>query len=185
MARGGAFNVARLIEELGLKTISGETMRVLETVQPTMQVGDLTSTTPPHVTPSAFFGFEQTAAVATLATMELQVLSAGGLWIDILIASGTAGHAMFVVPATLMVAPTVHPPAGVTARDAPVSIVRGEDIGAFLGERFPIQITGADSVVLPPIFVPVGQFFVVQSNNVNLTSTFGIGIREVLAAENL
>ena len=55
---GGAFNVSQLIRELGLQAVTGDEMRVQETIQPTMRVADLSDVTPPHVAPTAIFGLE-------------------------------------------------------------------------------------------------------------------------------
>lgn len=185
MAKGGAFNVSQLIRELGLQTISGEDLRVLETIQPTLLVGDLSDVTPPHVAASAFFGVTLAGAVGLAGTVELQCLAPGGCFIEwVSIDSPVVAIAMRVTTVSLGVT-TPLAAAGVTSRDPIVSRVRTDAV--VLGPAFvSLAQTGDFFPMNPnPMFIPRASFFSLQHQVVNLTGTVGFAVREVPASEHV
>jgi len=174
-----------LIRELGLQTISGDDMRVLETIQPTLLVGDLSDVTPPHVAASAFFGAVIVGAVGLSGTIELQCLAPGGCFIEwITIDSPTVSIAMAVGTAASGAATPVVA-AGLTSRDPIVSRVN-TDASALITPSVTLAQTGAYFPFNPnPMFVPRGSFFTLQTALVNTTGTVGFGVREVPASEHV
>lgn len=188
MATGGAFNVARLIRELGLKPVAGDEtlMRVLQTIQPTLQVGDLSHTTPPHVGASAMFGSIVIGLAAQRGIIELQSLAPGGGFVEwVMVDTNATGAQMRVVTTPSGVAIAV-PSAGQLSRDPVLStVVRGS-----------VAATGDPSVVIvadidqfrfghTPLFIPRGSIFQVEHTVDQQLSFVNFGWREVPAPENL
>jgi len=186
MAKGGAFNVSQLIRELGLQTISGDTMRVLETIQPTISVGDLGGLTPPHVTASAFFDHFMVGSGGLFGTVEVQCLSPGGLFIDWITYNSTSTSDFTIRSATALPGGTIETAAGVTSRDPLVSIVRSGNVARISGNGVSLSRNG-DIFVFgnKPIFVPRGQFFGFQVNTADTSSEVGFSVREVPASEHV
>jgi len=183
MAKGGAFNVTALIKELGLQTISGDTMRVLETIQPTIPVGDLSDVTPPHVQASGFFGEQMTGGGGLFGTCEIQCLGAGGLFIDWVSCTGSQSCAIRIQDATIAGGLPVVTPAGRTSRDPLVSIVRLGQTGNGSGSRLVLSV----NVILNgwvPLFVPRGKFFLMQTLVADVGTFMNFSIREVPASEH-
>lgn len=185
MAKGGAFNVSQLIRELGLQTMTGEDMRVLQTIQPTLLVGDLSDVTPPHVAASAFFGVTLAGAVGLAGAVELQCLAPGGCFIEwITIDSPVVSISMRVSLTSLGVG-TPLAAAGVTSRDAIVSRVQTDAV-ALGGAAVTLAQTGDFFGFSPnPMFIPRASFFSLQHQVVNLVGTVGFGVREVPASEHV
>jgi len=182
MAKGGAFNVSKLIDELGLKTISGETLRILETVQPVLNVGDLEGVTPPHVPASALISATEAAAGGLAATVQVQCLAAGGAIVEWVIPHGAIPPAMFLRGAGVAgLAPLAVQQ---ISRDPIVSIASSGD-GVALSGGVPLDPTVFYNFGPNGIFVPTGSFFILQAVVVNFTSGGGLKWREVPAAENL
>jgi len=187
MAKGGAFNVAQLIRELGLQTISGETMRILETIQPVMAVGDLSDVTPPHVAPSALFGVQETGAVGTAAIIEAQCLAPGGLFIEMFSAiSGFTTCSIRITEAAIGPGLPVLATAGQASREPIASVVRSGAVAQSPLEAFTITQVGEITVFgSNAIFVPRGRFFSMQATLDNTIINFGFWIREVPASEHV
>jgi hypothetical protein len=182
MALGGAFNVSRLIRELGLKSIRGDELRVLDTIQPTMSVADLEDWTPAHVGPSVIFGIQPTSGAGTRGIVEIQALSAGGAYVDWIGIFGTLNCEMRVIPNGSGLTNAV-PPAAFTSRDPIVSVCN----------QGPIAATGAAFVQLnrnmqtirfdrSRLFVPRGSFFQIELTPDNSTMSIGFAWREVVAS---
>lgn len=187
MAKGGAFNVSQLIRELGLQTIDGDTMRVLETIQPTMVVGDLSDVTPPHVAPSAIFGLTIAGVVAESGTIEIQCLAPGGLFIEWIITIGTTTNLLArVTTATIAAGLPIIPPAGQTSRDPMVSVVRAGTIIASPLNEFVAFGTASQGLSFGPnpLFIPRGSFFNIQALNNNAAVSLSFGAREVPSSEH-
>jgi len=186
MAKGGAFNVSQLIRELGLTSVSKEDMRVLETIQPTLLVGDMSNVTPPHVGPSALFGAVTVGAVAEVGIFELRCLAPGGGFVEWIMFATDATGGRFRISLTSSGVATPVVSAGQMSRDAVVS-------NAFQGSVPP---TGLPAVTIvanidqfrfghTPLFVPRGSFFQIESTVLNTIAILGIGWREVPASEHV
>jgi len=187
MAKGGAFNVSKLIRELGLTAVTGEDMRVLETIQPTLLVGDLSDVTPPHVAASAMFGTTITAVAAESGVIELQCLAPGGCFIEWIVTfAGTTNIFMRVTTAAIAGGETVLTPAGQTSRDPLLSIVRSGTITpSGIAEAVVFGTTSAELSFGPnPIFIPRGSFFSLEAVVANQPASLGFGVREVPASEH-
>jgi len=182
---GGAFNTSKFIQELGLKPVGPDEMRVLSDIQPVLIAGDLSGTTPPHIAPSAFFGLLLAGAVGLHGTVELQVLSPGGCFIEwISLDSPVVAVQMRVGTVTLGTATPVVA-AGFTSRDPVASLVTTDAV-AIGGASVTLSQTGIYFPFNPnPMFVPSGSFFSLQTQTANSFGTVGFAIREVPAAENL
>lgn len=183
----GAFNVSRLIAELGLKPVDRNVLRVLESIQPTMVVGDLSDVTPPHVAPSAFFGGLLIGGVGTSGALQIQSLAQGGSFVEWLTFDSANTTATFSIQTTDPGLPTIL--AGFQAsRDPIVGIARRGDIAVVTVDAPVISQDAAIISFAPrPIFVPRGQFFLIQLGGTTATSNalFGIGWREVPASEHV
>jgi len=186
MAKGGAFNVSQLIRELGLQTIEGDTMRVLETIQPTMIVADISDSTPPHVGASAMFGASIVGTVPNVGLFELQCLAPGGAFIEWMMFSVGAGNMRFRVTTVASGVSTLVAPAGVLSRDPIVSIAR---IGNVAPTGLPhILVTSATDFFHfgdKPFFIPRGAFFQLEAASQNVTNPVGCGWREIPASEHV
>lgn len=181
----GAFNVTQLIAELGLQKISGSEMRVLQTIQPTMNVGDLDQVTPPHQAPTELFGVSALTGVGTFATVGIQSLGAGGCFIDWWsINPAVGGVLMKVVDANpgFTVGPTAS--VGLLSRDPVASLLFNESIALFSGTRVALGTVQQLWNVPVPMFIPRGSFFTLQSSTIT-TGLFecGIHVRDVPASE--
>lgn len=187
MAKGGAFNVSQLIRELGLKTISGDTMRVLETVQPTLPVGQLEGLTPPHVPPSAMFGVTAASGAGLNATLEVQCLAPDGLWIGWAVIGASASIVGYrVTTVTHAAGLGVLASAGQLSRDAVLSVVRSGGIAAVGGPSVDFPSTfGGNLFFADPLYVPRGSFFSLQSVLTNVPVFLGFKFKEVPAAPAL
>ena len=184
---GGAFNVAALIRQLGLKRIRGDEMRVLETIQPTLSVGELADLTPQHRTPSVLVGVDLVGLALEHGIVELQCLSLGGGFITDLYMSAAASVFVRVAttPAVIGV-PVPVVPAGVLSADPIVSnIVLGS--GANLGPpRVALKSTGKTYFgTHGGLFIPRGSFFQIQVQSVAATSIASFVWREIPAAETI
>ena len=184
----GAFNVSRLIAELGLQQIRGDEMRVLESIQPTMQVGDLSDVTPPHVAPSAIFGSVLIGGVGTAGGVQFHSLAPGGSFVEWITFDSTATNATFGIQTVDPAFPTLLPPGGQTSRDPVQTIVRTGAVG-FLPGIAGSPVISSTAAILSfsnrPVFVPRGTFFVIQNamTGAPAFSFFGLGWREVPASE--
>lgn len=81
---GGAFNISRLIRELGLKNAE---IPVIESIQPTMPLASMAGQVPVHVGAVAMGGGYSAATAAEHSAYQIQVLDPGGLviqWISAL-----------------------------------------------------------------------------------------------------
>jgi len=182
----GTFNVSQLIAELGLQNIGqGEILRVLDSIQPTMSVGSLEDTTPPHVPPSALFGAFEATAPGLFSTVQIQCLAPGGAYVDWVVSQSTTPIEMRVVTVDPG-ATTLLAVAGQTSRDAIVSIARHDAIAAI---ATPFVFIEDDSMFMQfgkhPIFVPRGSFFTISSFLANLTFSWGLAWREVPSSESV
>jgi len=187
MAKGGAFNISELVRELGLTAVTSEDLRVLQTIQPVLNVGDLSDVTPPHVAASSMFGFTVTAAGGLLATMELQCLAPGGCFIEWIVVVSTTNVGMRVTTAAIAAGQAVVAPAGQTSRDPIVSVVRQGDVAApGIAEAVVFGATSFDMSFGPnPIFIPRASFFSLQALVANTAATISFGVREVPASEHV
>lgn len=179
---GGAFNTAALIAELGLKPVGPDEMRVGSAIQPVLVAADLSSLTPPHVPASGFWGNNLVGAAGLNATMQLQCLGPGGCFVDwfMILSSQLVKFAVRAVATT-----TATPLAlgGQTSRDTPLSVVTTDAILSIGGTFGITGDTGGASHL--GLFVPKGQFFIIQSLVANTSMSVSLKIREVPAAENL
>lgn len=186
MARGGAFNVSALIRQLGLKAVSGEDLRVLETIQPVLPVGDLAGLTPAHVPPSAMFGDFVAGGVGTNATMEIQSLAPGGLFVDwLIVGPSTSFVGWSVTTVTHAAGLPVLASAGQLSNEPIESVVRSGAIAAVGGNSVAADsINGGTFFPAHPWFVPRGSFFSMQSAVANVSVLLNFSVHEVPAAEN-
>ncbi len=182
----GAFNITRLLAELGLKNV--QDLPITERIQPTISVGDLSDVTPPHVAPSAIFGDFQAALVLFRALFEFQCLAPGGAFVEwISWESAVANGNIRIRPAAIGPGLAVLPVAGQASRDPIVSIGRS---GVILPSGLPSgAIINANAVFVSfsprPMFIPRGQFLSVESGATNAAVGFGMGWREVPASEHV
>ncbi len=184
MAEGGSFNIAALVRRLGLKAVAAEDLRVLQTIQPVLPVGNLSDFTPPFVSASAMFAETVLGIAGGTGFMQLQCLAPGGGFIDwFQFRSGFSNGRMRVSATDLGGA--VSTTVGQTSREPVVSIVTSgsnlliNEPGVHLSENGIFIQFG-----LRPIFVPRGSFFQMQLIFPNLNGDIGFGWREVPAAEN-
>jgi len=186
MAKGGAFNVSKLIEQLGLQTVSGDTMRVLETIQPTMAVGDLKDVTPPHVAATEMFNANPTGAAGEVGIVELQCLAPGGGFIEWVFVSTVFSNARMRVVTVGAAIATVVPSVGQLSREPIVSIVREGSIPP----------SGLPGVLIIPnnaeliwgnrqMFIPRGSFFQIEHNTLATQASTSFSFREVPASEHV
>lgn len=182
----GAFNVSRLIAELGLKQLTGEELDVLEKIQPVLQVGDLSDVTPPHVAPSAIFGAFIGGGVGTFGGVQFQSLAPGGSFVEWITFDSTTTNANFMIETTDPGFPTLLAAAGQASRDATQTIVRTGALATINALAPVISSTAAIiSFTTRPIFIPRGAFFVIQNATAGAGAFafFGVGWREVPASE--
>ena len=183
---GGAFNTAELIRQLGLKPVGPDEMRVQTSIQPVLNVGDLSDATPPHISASAFFGVLLQGGAGTVGICELQCLSPGGGFIDWITFNATTTNARFRVTLNSVAVVTPVVPAGVTSNEPIVSPVTQGAVAAPADPSVTIFPTGFIATFSSrPIFVPRGAFFQFQCATVNVAGNLGFGWREVPAAENI
>lgn len=185
MALGGAFNVSHLIKELGLKAVEGDAMRVLETIQPTLVIGDLHDSTPAHQPPTALFGFVAQGTPSNVGLFEIQCLSPGGAFVGwFSISTVFTGAAIRVVTTGAGVS-NVVPSAGQLSRAPVVSIAREGNISATTdpGVQF---VTDTQQLFFGfrDLYIPKGSFFQVELTSVNTISAIGVHWREIPAMEN-
>jgi len=183
----GTFNVSRLIAELGLQQIKGDEMRVLETIQPVMNVGALSDVTPPHVAPSAMFGGFAASGPGVAGTVQLQCLAAGGGFIEWLTIQSTTTAVSIRVLDTPITGMTPFANAGRLSRDPVVSIAAVASIAALGGSSILLdESTNFFSFQPRSLFVPRGSSFVMQgSAGAGILFFFGFGWREVPASEHV
>ncbi len=182
---GGAFNVAELVKQLGLKPVGPDEMRVRGDIQPVLAVGQLDDLTPQHVPASAFVGIAGIAVLLEVSTLELQCLSAGGLFVDWLSYSSAFTGQFRIRAAALAAAQAIIVPSN-ASNETVASVVRGGSqvptggpLGGLLDQR--------SSFVnfQRPIYVPKGMFFSIEGRLVNVPASMAFGWREVPAAPNL
>jgi len=179
----GAFNITRLIAELGLKNVD---LDLIERIQPTMNVGDLSDVTPPHVAPSAIFGGFQAAVPGEVWAMEIQCLSPGGAFIDWISYQAATNANFTILTASISSGLAVLPPVGQASRDPILSIAKSGThvfagaIGAVIS-----SVGNMHTFNVRSIFIPRGSFFSIQGATVNFQTSFGIGWREVPASEHV
>ncbi len=181
----GAFNITRLIAELGLKNVSE--LDVIERIQPVLPIGNLSDLTPPHVAPSALFGNFLPAVVALFGVFEIQCLAPGGAFVDWFsyIGSGDIGVRILVTP-QIPAAPIIAP-AGQASRDPVVSVARSDNVVFGGGFEIPTfrQNQNFFTFSARGMFIPRGSFVNFQSQSSNNETSFGIGWREVPATEHV
>lgn len=186
MAEGGSFNISQLVRELGLKAVSAEDLRILETIQPVLIAGDLSRTTPPHEQPAALLAARTDGAIGRRGMFEVQCLAPGGAFVGWIVFSTLGTTSQIRVVTTPSGVATVSPGAGQLSRAPIRSILRIGDVPA----------TGAPSLVLTSgftaqagfadLYVPNGAFFQIEHATDNVLNVdIGIHWREVLAAENV
>jgi len=183
----GAFNVSQLIRELGLQRVTGNEMRVLETIQPTMEVADLSAVTPPHQAPTSLFAATVSSTAATFGACGVQSLGAGGCFIDWITVNFGVGGVLMVIQTTdpgFTLAPVA--PMATLSKDPGASLFFDESIALFAGGvRIPLSSgTQFWNWTTAPLFIPRGSFFLLQSS-VATTGVFEVGIhaRDVPASE--
>jgi hypothetical protein len=180
----GAFNVAALIKELGLQALTGEEMRVLEQIQPVMNVGDLGDVTPPHVAPTALFGKLTQGGVGTFPGVQLQCLAPGGGFIEWVTFESTDLGLMRVTTKNPGLANVVAK-AGQVSRDPVVSVCTDGN-GLALGNHVTISTAQAFLNFAPrPMFIPRGSFFSIFGSEAGAVESmrWGFSWREVPASE--
>lgn len=182
----GAFNVSRLIAELGLQNIRGDEMRVLETIQPTMDVGNLADVTPPHVAPTAIFGTILIGGVGTAGGVQIQSLAPGGGFIEWITFESSVTNAVFSIQTANPGLAVALAPGGQASRDPIVSIATTGNVAVVTTSAPVISQTAAIlNFTTRPIFIPRGTFFLLQNTGTGAAaiSFFGFGFREVPASE--
>jgi len=182
---GGAFNVSRLIRELGLQVLGADDlMRVRTEIQPVMAVGDLSDVTPPHVAPTALFGRTLLSGGGNTWKFEVQCLAPGGGFCEWIMYNGVANALMRVGLTTITAGGVVVPNVGQLSRDPIVSIVRAADSvpaglpGAILsgaGEFYPMAPR--------PMFIPRGSFLQFEAGALATVGNLSFVWREVPASE--
>jgi len=185
----GTFNVSALIAELGLQNVTGDEMRVLQSIQPVLAVGDISGNTPPHVPPAAAFGALVLGGGATFGTMQLQSLAPGGCFMD-WFTFQSAATSLNVTVREGNVAPgmAVVAPAAQLSRDPVVSIATNGAQAAGVGApAILVNNTTVRHDFSPhPWFIPRGFSVVFQSIVVGvLIFNMAFGIREVPATEHV
>jgi len=190
MAKGGAFNVSQLVRELGLTAVSPEDMRVLQTIQPTLQVGNLSDVTPPHVGPSALFGAVTVGAVGERGMFEMRCLAPGGAFVEWILFSTELTGGQFRITTTQALnpagGPIVVPSAGQMSRDPVVSLAfQGSQLATGLPSVSIVTSSDQFRFGATPLFVPRGSFFSIESTINNTIAILGIGWREVPASEHV
>lgn len=184
----GTFNVSRLIAELGLQNLTGQELRVLQTIQPVLNVGDIGDNSPPHVSPAAMFGGLAIGSGGNVGSVQLQCLAPGGGFIEWLtFESATTDFNMSVrtVPSGTA---TVLAPAGVLSRDPIASIVTTDFVAPLGAPQIQLsQDTNQYTFTPRPLFVPRGSFFLLQAQTGGggALFLFGFGWREVPASEHV
>jgi len=181
---GGAFNVAALIAELGLKPVGPDEMRIRGDIQPVMVAADLRDLTPPHVPASALFGLGLVGAGLDAGIIEVQCLARGGAFVDWLTISSAVSINMFI-RATGSAGLAPQAAVAQVSRDAIVSVAESGDIVPIAAFSLPVDGGGSFFNFDPAIFIPRGNFFVLQLALPAQTGSVGFAWREVPAAENL
>lgn len=183
---GGAFNVAALIEQLGLKPVGPDEMRVLSTIQPTMDVADLSDHTPVHKVPTSLFGATITGLAGESGVVQVQSLAPGGLFIEDLIIAGAQNVVVTTNLAPLAGVILVVQPACVFSDDPIESSVLQGSIPAILPPR--AQLRAASSIYAASghgWFIPKGSFFRVSTGALAVSTEVIFTVREVPAAPNV
>lgn len=184
----GAFNVSRLIAELGLQQLTGEELRVLETIQPVLSVGDISGNSPPHQAPAAMFGGIALGAGANFGTVQLQCLAPGGLFVDwFTLVTPTTTVRLSVRPGAPSAGMPVLAAAGQLSRDPVVSIVTNGNAAVIAAPVCTFEQTTTQFNYGPqPLFVPRGTSLTFQATTVGVQIfTFNFAIREVPASEHV
>jgi len=183
---GGAFNVAELIRQLGLKPVSADEMGLRQGIQPVLNIGNLADATPPHVSPSAIFGALLVGAPGTVGIIEVQCLSPGGGFIDWFTFNSNVSNARFRVSLTASGAATPVIAAGVTSNVPIVSVINQGDVAASGDPNITLFQNGLFNNLAPrSMFIPRGTFFQIECATVNISATVGFGWREVPVPENI
>lgn len=184
---GGAFNVTRLIAELGLKAVTGEEMEVLGKIQPVMQVGNLADVTPPHVAPTALFGSFAVLGAGLFPTVAIQCLAPGGSFVEWLTMESSTTTVTLRILTADPGPTTVVEPAGQASRDPVVSIARSDPVALILGPRITMQPTTAFfPFASRPMFIPRGAFLTLQGTTITTGNfNWGLSWREVPASEHV
>lgn len=185
---GGAFNTSKFIEELGLKPVGPDEMRVRTEIQPVLIAGDLSATTPAHQQPSAMFGAVLVGAAATAGQLELQCMSLGGGFVEGMV-GGTGGAEGVRLSVNLVGTGlvTVVAAAGQLSRNPVLSIVRQGAVAPSGDPNVLFRTTFNRTVDkgFNSFYVPHGSFFLMECQNVNTTIDVGFLWREVVPAENV
>ncbi len=184
---GGAFNTAALIRELGLKPVGPDEMRVLTTIQPTMDVANLSDHTPVHKVPTAMFGATIQGLAGESGVVQVQSLAPGGIFIEDLIIAGAQN-----VVATTNLAPlagviVVVLPACLFSDDPIVSSVLQGSVPAILPPRAQLRAASSIYAAAGPNgwFIPKGTFFRISTSALAVSTEVIFTIREVPAAPNV
>lgn len=184
----GAFNVSRLIAELGLQNVTGEELRVLESIQPVLQVGDIGGNSPPHIPPASVSSALVVGGVGTFGSMNLMCLAPGGLFLDwFTFESGATSLNVFVRVGNPAPGMVVVPADNQVSNDPVVSVVtNGTAAAAVGGTAIFINTTTFRHDFSPhPWFIPRGSSVTFQSIVAGVTiMNIGLGFREVPASEH-
>jgi hypothetical protein len=187
----GAFNVARLIAELGLKRVEGRpVMELAEVIQPTITVGDLSGLTPPHVAPEALFGGLITNIALEAAAVEIQCLAPGGGFLESISIRGPSAGWLRQSATALIPADPVLANVGQLSRDPVVSVVRVGTVVPSGLEGFDLSTSLSGDAVFynfapRGLFIPRGTFLTMEAQVVNIALRFGLVWREVPASESV
>lgn len=174
-----SFNITAFARRMGLKNV--RELPLVERVQPVVSVGEFAQLTPALVPPAFLAGGLLAAVAAQVGTYSVQALGPGGTFVSILSFNVFGASYRLKVVGVNPALPTLLNREVISNEGAGASIARmGTRVPAFTNSD--PQLTAGE--VIPPVYVPRGQFFVVEAATVNLITTAAFFVSDVPATED-
>jgi len=181
-------NVLQVFRRLGIQT--GAALPQLdENVQMTMLLTDLSKLVPAPIEPRGLAGVNFASAVGLFSAVQLQSLSAGGIFVETLIfrASGFAASENYMIDVTLTDLGMPGLPGHINVGGTPVSSrFTGDQIAvATAGVSIPASAANQSIVLTPGIFVPNQSFFSITTRTANENLDVAFIYRELPSVEEV
>lgn len=172
-----SFNITAFARRLGLKNV--KELPLIERVQPVVSVGEFAPLTPALVPPAFIAGGLLTAVVGEVGALAVQALGPGGTFVTLLSTAISARVAIVGVnpglATTLVLSAASNEGAGVSR------VTMGTQVSTLTNVNASI-LAGQ---VIPPLYIPRGQFFLVEANIVNVVQSFAVFGSDVPASEDV
>lgn len=183
----GSYNISRLIDELGLKNVSG--LEVVERIQPTLALNSMAGQLPVHVAGSAIFGAAIGPFIAEHGGLQIQSLDPGGFVVQFVQSTTVQTFVLEVkqVPAVFgAIGPIACAAEQMNSGPPTLSTCNVGTVALGPPTTAPVFAAG---VSMPggkfaPFLVPRGQFLMLTTRAQNVSALYAVGITGIAATES-